>query len=124
MEPVEYIVRPTTVKVYQFLVINVDEFIKMLWEWNYLTRFGGSVLVFQPAGAEPGKTTPTYRLRDGDYLIESYDADGVWKMDILSPHEFEKKYMPGFPENRGVKTPVLEDIPVPEVIPYGSHIVD
>lgn len=104
MEPVEYIVRPTPVKVYQFTRENADEFIKMLWGWNFLTRLGGSVLVFQRAGVElePGTKSPMYRLYEGDYLIESFDADNAWQIEVVYPQEFAKKYMPGFPENRGV----------------------
>ena len=102
MEAVEYIVRPTTVKVYQFTRENTDEFVKMLWWWNYLTRLSGSTLTFQSAGnPTPGTPDLVYRISHGNFLIKSCNANGSWQIEVMDASEFEKKYMPGFPENRG-----------------------
>lgn len=93
MEPVEYTARPTTIKAYQFLLGNADEFIKMLWGWNYLTRLSGRSLTFKSAGEPaPGETDAVCRMYATDYLVESYGTDGMWKIETMSREEFEKTY--------------------------------
>lgn len=104
MEPVEYTARPTTIKAYQFLLENANEFIEMLWGWNYLTRLSGRSLTFKSAGAPPtGEIEPMYGIYEGQYLIESSDPNGLWKIEIMDAAEFEKKFMPFIPQTDGVE---------------------
>lgn len=103
MDYVLYTERPTTIKAYQFDIEKADEFIKMLWNWNYLTRLTSRKLVFQAAGQTPmGKVDPVYRMYHGDYLIETTGGDDVWKIEVMSSVEFEKKYIP-VPQEGGME---------------------
>lgn len=97
MEAIEYTLRPASpIKAYQFTVQHGDDFVKMLWEWNYLTRIAGSVLVFQPAGGVGQDAVTTHRLYHGDYLIEHTDDPG-WRLEVVTQRDFEDRYVVHIP---------------------------
>lgn len=103
MEAVEYTARSAKIKAYQFNIEKADEFVQMLWDWNYLTRLAGRNLVFQPAGPPPpGTIDPVYRMYHGDYLVETTDSDAVWKIEVMKESDFEKKYIP-VPQESGAE---------------------
>lgn len=92
MEAHEYIQRPPApVKAYKFTIQNGEEFVRLLWEWNYLTRLNGSTLVFQPGGTCQD-SIPVYRMYHGDYLIEHTDDSG-WRIEVVTERDFEGRYM-------------------------------
>lgn len=92
MEAVEYMPRPPApIKAYQFTIQNANEFVKLLWGWNYLTRLSGSTLVFQQATGECVSSIPVYGMYDGDYIIEHTDDPG-WRLEVVTQRDFEDRY--------------------------------
>lgn len=109
MEAVEYVLRPTIIRAYQFLCENADEFIKMLWEWNYLTHLSRSDLTFQANTDALGKNNPIYRIHDTQYLVESVDSQNLWKIEIMDQREFNRKFMPFVPQTDDIPVPTVSD---------------
>ncbi len=92
MEATEYVRRPPApIKAYEFTIQNAEEFVKMLWEWNYLTRLSGNTLTFTTMTTDPAGFDITHRMYDGDYLIEHTDASG-WRIEVMTQGDFEDRY--------------------------------
>lgn len=101
----KYISKPPTIDAFQWVEGKESEIIEEMFGRGFFVRHADQCLHIFDTQQRRGDASAGY----GDYIV----IHSSGPIEVLSEIMFNHLY-----------TPVLEDIPVPEVIPFGSHIVD